>query len=182
MKGKKGLPKGNDVFHKGGFRLYQPDKSAGRDETQNKGKGKDQQGKGKEGTYPQSGLSASETPNEEGYDHAWESVICLPAIGLTIFGLQMLGGSNTRGSGPWLHTVDWTESGKRNILEACMVLWHNYGILPLSWTFRVRQLRDRNLRGKLHCPLSNNSPCSTKVDVTGDVPILFSLSQTKRWV
>ena len=28
--------------------------------------------KGKEGTYPQSGFSASETPNEKGYGHAWE--------------------------------------------------------------------------------------------------------------
>ena len=69
-KGKKGLPKGNDGFQKGGFRPYQPDKGAGKDYTQNKGKGKDQTGKGKEGAYPQSGLSASETPNEEGYGHA----------------------------------------------------------------------------------------------------------------
>ena len=30
-------------------------------------------GKGKEGTYPQSGFPASETPNEERYGHAWES-------------------------------------------------------------------------------------------------------------
>ena len=34
-----------------------------------KGKGKDQKGKGKEGAFPQSGLSASETPSEEGYSH-----------------------------------------------------------------------------------------------------------------
>ena len=36
-------------------------------------KGKDQKRKGKERTYPQSGLSASGTLNEERYGHAWES-------------------------------------------------------------------------------------------------------------
>ena len=51
-KGKKGLSKGNDGLHKGGFRPYQPDKGAGKEKTQNKGKGKDQKGKGKEGTFP----------------------------------------------------------------------------------------------------------------------------------
>ena len=72
-KGKKGLSKGNDGFQKGGFRPYQPDKGAGKDCTQNKGKGKYQKGKGKEDAHPQSGLSASEAPEEEGYSHAWES-------------------------------------------------------------------------------------------------------------
>ena len=72
-KGKKGFSKGNVVFQKGGFRPYQPDKGAGKDFHQNKGRGKDQEGKGKEGTFPQSELSASETPNEEGYGSAWES-------------------------------------------------------------------------------------------------------------
>ena len=37
-----------------------------------KGRGKDRKGKGKEGIHPQSRLSASETPNAEGYGHAWE--------------------------------------------------------------------------------------------------------------
>ena len=48
-KGKKGWSKGNEGFHKGGFRPYQPDKVAGKDYTENKDKGKDQKGKGKEG-------------------------------------------------------------------------------------------------------------------------------------
>ena len=39
--------------------------------------------------------------------------------------------SNTRGSGSWLHTVDGMKSGNRKIPEACMVLWHYEGILPL---------------------------------------------------
>ena len=53
-KGKKGLSKGNDGFQKGGFRPYQPDKGAGKDYIQNKGKGKYQKGKGKEKAHPQS--------------------------------------------------------------------------------------------------------------------------------
>ena len=40
--------------------------------SQNKGREKDQKRKGKERTFPQSGLSVSETPNEEGYGQAWE--------------------------------------------------------------------------------------------------------------
>ena len=51
-KGKKGLSKGNDGLQKDGFRLSQPDKGAGKDFHQNKGRGKDQKGKGKEGTFP----------------------------------------------------------------------------------------------------------------------------------
>ena len=72
-KSKKSLSKSNDGFQKCGFRPYQPDIGAGKDLHQNKGRGKDQKGKGKEGTFPQTGLSASETPNEEGYGRAWES-------------------------------------------------------------------------------------------------------------
>ena len=55
------------------FRPYQPDKGASKDFLQNKGRGKDRKGKGKEGTFPQSRFSASETPDEEGYGQAWES-------------------------------------------------------------------------------------------------------------
>ena len=52
---------------------HQPDRGAGKDFHQNKGRGKDQKGTGTEGTFPQSGLSSSETPNEEGYGCASES-------------------------------------------------------------------------------------------------------------
>ena len=38
-----------------------------------KGRSKDQKANGKEGAYPQSGLSASETPSEEGHGYSWES-------------------------------------------------------------------------------------------------------------
>ena len=59
-KARKACHKAMMAFRKVGFALYQPDKGT-----------KDQKGKGKEGACPQSGLSASETPNEEGYGHVW---------------------------------------------------------------------------------------------------------------
>ena len=65
--------KGNEGFQKGGFRTYQPGKGASNDFNPHKGRGKDQKVKGKEGVYPQSGLSAWETHREEGYSHVWES-------------------------------------------------------------------------------------------------------------
>ena len=48
-KARKGLSKGNDGFQKGGFRAYQPDKGAGKDFPQSKGRVKDHKGKGQEG-------------------------------------------------------------------------------------------------------------------------------------
>ena len=48
------------------FRPYQPDTGASKDFLQNKSRGKDQKGKGKEGAYPQSGFPAPEIPNKEG--------------------------------------------------------------------------------------------------------------------
>ena len=71
-KGKKGVSKCNDGLQNGGFRPHQPDKGAGKDYPRTKERGKDQQGKDKEGIHPQSRLSASETPNAELYGHAWE--------------------------------------------------------------------------------------------------------------
>ena len=51
-KARKALSEGNDGFHMGGFRPYQPDTRAGKDFPKNKGRGKDQKRNGKEGTYP----------------------------------------------------------------------------------------------------------------------------------
>ena len=61
-RGKKGFSKGDEGFQKGGFRTYPPEKGANNDFNPHKGRGKDQKVKVKEGAYPQSGLSASETP------------------------------------------------------------------------------------------------------------------------
>ena len=41
--------------------------------TRTKAEAKTKKRKGKEGAYPQSGLSASKTPSVEGHGHSWES-------------------------------------------------------------------------------------------------------------
>ena len=70
-KGKKGFSKAfqkaMNAFRKVGFRTCQPEEGAGKDFLQHEGRG------GKGGAYPQSGLSAPETPSEEGFCRAWES-------------------------------------------------------------------------------------------------------------
>ena len=60
------------------LRAYQPDRGAGKDFHKNKGRGKDQK-KGKEGTSPQSGLSASETPKEKEKAAPGNQTIGLPS-------------------------------------------------------------------------------------------------------
>ena len=72
-KSRKGSSKSNEGSQKGGFRTYQPEKGIVNEFNPHKGRGKDQKRKGKEGAYPQSGLSTSETPGEEGYGHVWVS-------------------------------------------------------------------------------------------------------------
>ena len=72
-KSKKGLSKGHDGFQKGGFRPNQPDRGANKDYIDNKSTGKYRKRKSKEEAHPQSGLSASEAPELEGFCHAWES-------------------------------------------------------------------------------------------------------------
>ena len=53
-------------------------------------------GKSKEGTFPQSGLSASETPMKKDMAAPKNQTIGLPVIGLTIPELQMLGAFEQR--------------------------------------------------------------------------------------
>ena len=150
-KGKEGLLKGNDGFQKGGFRPYQPDEGAGEDFHQNKGRGKDQKGKGKEGTYPQSGFSASGRPNEEGYVQAWESVDWSASHWTDDTWTPDAGWFYTKAHTAWMVTtplnpashpthvvldLDCTRStGSRSVIKkqaACMVLWHYDGILLLK--------------------------------------------------
>ena len=71
--GKKGFSKDNEGFCNGGFRNYPAEKGASNDFNPHKGRGKDQKGKGTEGAYLQSGLSASANSAEEGQGHPWES-------------------------------------------------------------------------------------------------------------
>ena len=91
-RGKKGFSKGNEGFQKGGFRSYQPEKGASNDFNPHKGREKDQKGKGKEGAYPQSGLSVSETPSEKDMAMPGNQTTGLAAICLTSPQAQLLGG------------------------------------------------------------------------------------------
>ena len=162
-KARKACQKGKDGYQKGGFRPYQPDKGAGKDYHHNKGKGKDQKGKGKEGTYPQSGFSSSETPNEKGIQPClWmRRLVCQPwdwrfldfrycvvlhksshcLVGGTLF--ESCLPSDTRGSWPWLHTVDWIESGQSKdwrSMHGIMVLRRNLAVvMSLSCSPTPRQ-------------------------------------------
>ena len=61
--------------------------------TQNKGKGKYKKGTGKEEAHPQSGLSASDAPEEEWCSHPGSLMTGLPVSGLMILGLQLLDGT-----------------------------------------------------------------------------------------
>ena len=65
--------------------------------------------------------------------------------------------SDTRGSGSGLHTIDWTEISNGKILETFLVLWNNNRNFPLQQILCVRKLRNRNLLGKVHYSLSNNT-------------------------
>ena len=69
--------------------LTSPTEVQARTFSETKGGGKDQRGKGKEGTCRHSRFSASETPNED-MGRPANQTSCLPVIGLMIPGLQML--------------------------------------------------------------------------------------------
>ena len=68
-----GFSKGNEGLRKGGFRTDPSEQGPSSVFYQHKCKGKDQQGRGKGGAYPQTGFSASEISVEEGQGHPWES-------------------------------------------------------------------------------------------------------------
>ena len=200
-KGKKGLSKGNDGYQKGGFRPYHPDKGAGKDYHHNKGKGKDRKGKGKEGTYPQSRFSASETPNEKGYGHAWEWDDWSASHGTDDSWTSDTGWFCTKAHTAWMavHSLNLayhpthvvldlgcTRSiGSRAAIERLKKHAWYYGIATefgrcnVSFVFANSETETCMESCIIHFPTT--PPCSTKVDVleTGDVPILFSPSQMK---
>ena len=133
------------------FVLTSPTKEQARIMSRTKARDRTKKEKSKEETFPQSGFSAPETPNAEGYGQAWESDdssanqwtddswspgagwICTKShtAWMVATPLNLVNHPNTRDSGSWLHTVDWSKSGNRKIQEACMVLWHYDRILPL---------------------------------------------------
>ena len=81
------------VFRRVVFALYQPDKGAGKDVHQNKGRGKDQKGKAKKEPFLNPDCQPQKHPIKKERAAPGNQTIVLPSIGLTILGLQMLGGS-----------------------------------------------------------------------------------------
>ena len=70
-KSRKALRK-EKYLSEGDLNTYHPEKGTCNDFHSSKGRGKEQKRKGKESAHPQSGLSASESPSEEGHGHSWE--------------------------------------------------------------------------------------------------------------
>ena len=166
---KKGVSRSTGGFPKSGFRLYHPDKGDGKDYTQSKGKGKDEKKEARKAFILNLDFQPLKHSVKKDTAMPGNQTIGLPAIGLTSPWLQLLCGlarklilhgwwqtfepchpSDIRGSGPWQRAVDWIKSGNRKIPDICTVLWHRNGILSLQQVFRVRQLRNRNLYGKLY--------------------------------
>ena len=167
--------------------------------SEQKARDSSQKGKSKEEAHPQSRLSASEAPGEQGYSHAWESDdwSCSQWPD-DFFVLQLLDGissrcldggtlfescppSDTRGSGSGLHTIDWIETSNRKIQKHS---WY-YGFTTefclciKSFVFANSETETCFERRIIHFPTTQ--PCSTVVNVlaTGDVPILSSLPQMR---
>ena len=152
-KNKTGLSIGNDGSQKDSFRTYLRDKGAGNDHSQNKGKGKSQKVKGKKEAHPRSGLSASETPEEEGYSHSWESDDWSSSQWPDDYWTPAAGWYCARDHTAWVavlplnlayhptHVVldlgctrsigSRSRSVIQQIPETCMVFWHHNGILPI---------------------------------------------------
>ena len=131
------------------FRPYQPDKGAGKDFPQNKGRGKDQKGKG----------LARESDDT-----------CFCTMTLTAW---MVATALNLANHPTHGRLDRERQSK----DSRSMHGIYDGILSLEQIFRVCQLRDRNLQGKLHYPTV--PPCSTKFDVLE--PGMY-MSKMKIWV
>ena len=83
---------------KGGFRPYQPDKGAGKDCTQNKGKGKNQKKKARKELILNPDFQPLKHPVKKDMAMPGNRTTGLPATGLTSSGLQLLGGIARIGS------------------------------------------------------------------------------------
>ena len=153
------------------------------------------------GTCPQSGLSASETPNEEGYGHAWEpddwSASHWTGDSLDSRCWVVLHKAHTA----WMaatplnlanhptHVVldlGCTRSiGSRSAIGRFKKHAWYHGITtefcPCNKSFVFANSQTETCKDSCIIHFPTTPPCSTKVDVleTGDVPILFSLSQMK---
>ena len=169
----------------------------GKDCTQNKGKGKFQKGTSKEEAHPQSGLSASEALEEEGYSHAWESDdwssrqwpdyswtpapgwygtkahtawMAVPSLNLAYHPTHVvLDLGCARSIGSRLATERFQKHSWYDGITTDFCRWNK------SFVFANSETESCLESCIIHFPTT--PPCSTMVDVleTGDVPILFSL-------
>ena len=143
---------------------------------QMKAQGKFQKGKVKEEAHPQSRLSASETTVEERH-HAWESDDWSSSQGPDDSWTQAAGWYSARAHTAWMavpslnlayHPTHGTldlgctrSIGSRSAIERFQKHAWYHGIKTkfcrCNKSFCVRKFRNRNLLGKLHCSLSNNT-------------------------
>ena len=157
-KARKACQKAMMAFRMVVFALTSQTKAQARTIPRTKARERTKKGKGEERAYPQSGLSASDTPYEDGYGHVWESddwsashstdVSWTSAAGWFLHESShcMDGGnpfepcqpSNTCCSGPWLHTVDWIKDSRS--MHGIMALRRNFAVvISLSCSPTPRQ-------------------------------------------
>ena len=189
---RKACQKAMMVFRRVVFALTSPTKVQARTFPKTKAE-EDQQGKGKEGTFPPSGLSASETPNEEIYGHGWESDdwtddsrtpdagwFCTEAHTASMVATPL-----NLANHPTHIVLDLgcTRSiGPRVPIEIFEKHAWYYGITTefcrcdRSFVFETETCMESCI-----IQFPTTPPCSTEVDVleTGDVPILFSYTRMK---
>ena len=196
-KARKACQKAMAVFRRVVFAVTSPIIVQARTFPKRKGRGKDQKGKSKEGTYHQSGFSASEAPNEEGSGQAWESDdwsashwtdnCWTPDAGwfcTRTFSAWMVGTPLNLANHPTVLDLGFTRSiGSRAAMERFKKHAWYCGITTefcpcnKSFVFANSETETCTENCIIHFPTI--PPFSTKVDAleTGDVPILFSLSQ-----
>ena len=165
------------VFRRVVFALTSPTKVQARI-FPNQGRGKDQKGKGKEGTFPQSGLQPQKhPPNEEGYGRAWESDDWSSNHWTDDSWTPDAGGSARKAHTAWMvatplnlanhptHVVldlGCTRSiGSRPAIERFKKHAWYYGITTefcrCNNSFVFANSETENLHGELRYPLSNNT-------------------------
>ena len=129
-------------------------------------------GKGKQGTFPQSVLSASEAPAEERYSHAWESEDWSSSQWTDDSGAPDAGWFCTKAQSCQPSNIrldrDWQSEDQRSMHSSMQFCRSNK-----SFVFANSETGACMESCIIHF---SPTPCSTKVDVleTGDVPFASS--------
>ena len=189
---KKQLSKGNDGSQKGSFRPYHPDKGAGKDYFQNKGKGySPSQKNSKKEAHPQHGLSASETPEEERYTHSWESDDWSSSQWPDESWTPAARWCRARDHSAWMavpslnlasHPAHWIlHLGCTRSFGSISAIKRFQKHCHYNKSFVVANSETESCRESFTVHFPTTPPCATTVDVleTSDAPILFSLPQKR---